>query len=275
MSIQILHTADWQIGKQFANVPGDPGAALRLQRLETVAAIAALAAAKNVDAVLVAGDVFDDNAVSDDTLRRTINGMTAYGGPWILLPGNHDSGLTQSAWSRLRKLNIVPENVILADQPEAIELADGKLQVLPAPLKRRQEVRDLTDWFDHHPSGEGVIRVGLAHGSVNNRLPEAAETHNPISDTRTESARLDYLALGDWHGTLKIADKTWYAGTPEQDRFRQNQPGNALLVDIPSAGAVPNIEVISVGRYCWHQLEFQITGDDRPDRIEQAPVRSW
>lgn len=29
MSIRILHTADWQIGKQFANVPGDPGAALR------------------------------------------------------------------------------------------------------------------------------------------------------------------------------------------------------------------------------------------------------
>ena len=168
MSIRILHTADWQIGKQFANVPGDPGAALRVQRLETVTVIADLAVEREVDAVLVAGDVFDDNAVSDDTLRRTINAMSGYSGPWVLLPGNHDSGLTQSVWSRLRKLNIVPENVIIADQPEAIVLADGRLDVLPAPLNRRQEVRDLTDWLDHHVSEKGVVRIGIAHGSVLN-----------------------------------------------------------------------------------------------------------
>ena len=262
MSIRILHTADWQIGKQFANVPGDPGAALRVQRLDTVSVIADLAVEREVDAVLVAGDVFDDNAVSDDTLRRTINAMSGYSGPWVLLPGNHDSGLTQSVWSRLRKLNIIPENVIIADQPESIELADGRLHLLPAPLNRRQEVRDLTDWFDHYVSEKDVVRIGIAHGSVLNRLPESAETHNPISDTRTESAKLDYLALGDWHGTLNIADKTWYSGSPEQDRFRQNEPGNVLVVDIPDPGSKPNVEVVSVGRFFWHQLEFAVTDDD-------------
>lgn len=262
MSIRILHTADWQIGKQFANVPGDPGAALRVQRLDTVTVIADLAVEREVDAVLVAGDVFDDNAVSDDTLRRTINAMSGYSGPWVLLPGNHDSGLTQSVWSRLRKLNIVPENVIIADQPESIVLADGRLHVLPAPLNRRQEVRDFTDWFDHHVSEKDVVRIGIAHGSVLNRLPESAETHNPISDRRTESANLDYLALGDWHGTLDIADKTWYSGSPEQDRFRQNEPGNVLVVYIPDPGAKPNVEVVSVGRFFWHQLEFAVTDDD-------------
>ena len=41
---------------------------------------------------------------------------------------------------------------------------------------------------------------------------------------RAERARLDYLALGDWHGTLEIAPRTWYAGTPEPDRFRANEP---------------------------------------------------
>jgi DNA repair exonuclease SbcCD nuclease subunit len=262
MSIRILHTADWQIGKQFANVPGDPGAALRVQRLDTVTVIADLAVEREVDAVLVAGDVFDDNAVSDDTLRRTINAMSGYSGPWVLLPGNHDSGLTQSVWSRLRKLNIVPENVIIADQPESIALADGGLHVLPAPLNRRQEVRDLTEWFDHYASDKDVIRIGMAHGSVLNRLPESAETHNPISDTRTDSAQLDYLALGDWHGTLNIADKTWYSGSPEQDRFRQNEPGNVLLVDISDPGSKPSVEVVSVGRFFWHQLEFAVTDDD-------------
>ena len=259
MGIRLLHTADWQIGKQFANIPGDPGAVLRTQRLKTVARIADLALESSVDAILVAGDVFDDNAVSDDTLRRTINAMAAYGGPWVLLPGNHDCGLTQSTWSRLRALGIVPQNVFIADKPEVIQLAKGRVHLLPAPLNRRQEVRDLTDWFDGQASAEGVFRVGMAHGSVTNRLPESAELHNPISDRRAHSARLDYLALGDWHGTLAIADKTWYSGTPEQDRFRQNAPGNVLIVDIPGVGAAPEVEVVGVGQFYWHQLDIALS----------------
>ena len=261
MSIRILHTADWQIGKPYANVPGDPGAALRAQRIDTVRSIADLANEKEVDALLVAGDVFDDNAVSDETLRRTINAMQPFAGPWVLLPGNHDAGLTQSVWSRLRKLQILPANVIIADRPEPIDLIADQLVVLPAPLMRRQEVRDLTDWFDNCQTGQGVVRIGLAHGSVSNRLPEAAQMHNPISDVRTTTANLDYLALGDWHGTLDIAEKTWYSGTPEQDRFRQNAPGNVLIVDIAGPGEAPTVEICRVGKYQWHQMEIELTDE--------------
>ena len=258
MSIKFLHTADWQLGRQFANVPGDPGAALRSQRLETVKKIASLAHEKKVDFVLVAGDVFEDNAVSDETLRRTINAMASYTGPWVLLPGNHDSGLTQSAWSRLRQLSVVPENVILADSPEPINLCQNRVVVFPAPLQRRHEVSDLTEWFDSHISDPDVFRVGIAHGSVTNRLPDSAVQNNPIADTRTQTARLDYLALGDWHGTLDIAHRTWYAGTPEPDRFRNNDAGNVLLVELDSVGAEPRVEIIPVGQYRWEIMEFEI-----------------
>ena len=56
-------------------------AALRAQRFETIKRIASLAQEKKVDFALVAGDVFEDNAVSDETLRRTINAMATYTGP--------------------------------------------------------------------------------------------------------------------------------------------------------------------------------------------------
>ena len=258
MSIKFLHTADWQIGRQFANVPGDPGAALRAQRFETIKRIASLAQEKEVDFVLVAGDVFEDNAVSDETLRRTINAMQTYSGPWLLLPGNHDAGLTQSVWSRLRQLAIVPENILLADKPESIELCDSRVAVLPAPLQHRHEARDLTEWFDGFSTDEGVFRIGMAHGSVINRLPNSAEQNNPISDTRAETARLDYLALGDWHGTSDIAPRTWYSGTPEQDRFRNNEPGNILLVALNTAGSKPQIEIVQIGQYRWERMEFEL-----------------
>jgi len=278
MTLTLLHTADWQIGKQFAPVAGDAGALLRTQRLETVRALATLARERRVDAVLVAGDVFEDNAVSDETLRRTMNALAGFEGPWVLLPGNHDAALAQSAWSRLRRLAIVPHNVILATEPEPVVLCDGRLCVLPAPLQRRHEVRDLSDYFDSVETAPGVLRVGLAHGAVRNRLPEESEAMNPISDTRADSARLDYLALGDWHGTLEIAPRTWYAGTPEPDRFRANDPGNALLVQLAEAGGAPRVEKLRVGRFRWHQLEFVIAEpdsvavlDDRIAALGDAP----
>jgi DNA repair exonuclease SbcCD nuclease subunit len=258
MNITVLHTADWQIGRQFSNVPGDPGAALRSQRLETVKRIAELAHERQVDLVLVAGDVFEDNAVSDETLRRTINAMAPFPGPWVLLPGNHDSGLTQSAWSRLRQLSVVPENIILADRPDPIDLCQGRVVVLPAPLQRRHEASDLTERFDSLPSDTGVFRVGIAHGSVTNRLPDSAIQHNPIADTRAKTANLDYLALGDWHGTLEVAHRTWYAGTPEPDRFKNNDAGNVLLVVLQEPGAEPRVEKIPVAQYQWESMEFEV-----------------
>ncbi|MCG8428204.1 MAG: DNA repair exonuclease, partial [Chromatiales bacterium] len=108
-----------------------------------------------------------------------------------------------------------------------------------------------------------------AHGSVKNRLPERSEAFNEIADDRAETARLDYLALGDWHGTLEIAPHTWYAGTPEPDRFRNNQPGNLLEVTLPEPGATPTVEIITCGHFCWTLLEIALYAGSDIDALEQ------
>jgi hypothetical protein len=86
-------------------------------------------------------------------------------------------------------------------------------------------------------------------------LAEGIDSPNPIAADRAGRAALDYLALGDWHGTRRIDARTWYSGTPEQDRFKANDPGNVLLVDIPAVGAEPKVEVRAVGRHPWIELE--------------------
>jgi hypothetical protein len=254
MPISVIHTADWQIGKTFGNIPGDAGAMLREQRFQTIRRIALLARERAADAVLVAGDVFDSNAVKDETIRRAINAMEGFAGPWVLLPGNHDAALAESVWTRIMRWGI-RENLLLATSPEPIMLADGRMVVLPAPLRRKQEVIDLTEWFDGAETPPGAVRIGLAHGSVANRLPEEAEAKNPIADDRADRARLDYLALGDWHGTREIAPRTWYAGTPEPDRWKENDPGNVLLVTIEGPGAQPSVEPIAVGHFGWRRWQ--------------------
>lgn len=256
LTIRFLHTADWQIGKSFGQIPGDAGVALRRQRLATVRRLAELARAEKLDAVLVAGDVFDSSEVSDETIHRCLNAMEPFSGPWVLLPGNHDPALAAGVWSRLNRLGR-PDNVIIAGEATPI-LLQSRLAVLPAPLMRRHESLDLTAWFDRAETPASAVRVGLAHGSVMNRLPSASEAHNQIADDRAARARLDYLALGDWHGTLEIAPRTWYSGAPEPDRHRNNDAGNVLLVSIAGPGQTPAIERRAIGHYRWMALEVAL-----------------
>ncbi|TNC72194.1 metallophosphoesterase family protein [Rubellimicrobium roseum] len=259
MAFRFIHTADWQIGKPFAHVAGDPGAELRSQRIRTVQRIAELAAEAQVDAVLVAGDAFDSNEVADRTIFRTVEALKPFGGTWVFLPGNHDAALAHSVWTRARAMGL-PDNIVIADRPEPVDRWNGRATVLPAPLRRRREVMDQTDWFDEAPSPEGSCRVGLAHGSVAGRLPDRGDSSNEIRDDRAERARLCYLALGDWHGALRIAPRTWYAGAPEPDRHKANDSGHVHLVTLDGPGAPERVEMRAVGHFAWVRLEVELLG---------------
>lgn len=256
MGFRFLHTADLQIGKGFGQFPNDLAGELRAERLKALNRIALLARDRNVDAVLVAGDCFDDIAVSDGTLRRFKVALEPFDGKWVLLPGNHDPAIAESPWTRLRRLTL-PANVLVADEPVPIPIGD-KAVILPAPLRRRRDVADLTEWFDTASTDDRLVRIGLAHGSVRELLPEASESANPVAGDRAERARLDYLALGDWHGRLRVSERAWYSGTPEPDRFRSNEPGYVLDVTLESPRVAPLIAAVPIATYRWIERAIEV-----------------
>ncbi|KAF0282967.1 metallophosphoesterase family protein [Spiribacter roseus] len=262
MSLRILHTADWQIGKGFGQIPGDDGAALRNQRLETLGNLAELAKSEAVDAVLAAGDVFDGQSVADRTVRQVFEQMRAFSGPWVLLPGNHDAAVAESVWERADRMGAVPPHVHIATAPQPILLEEPGLAVLPGVLQRRHEPADVTAWFDDVDLPSRYTAIGLAHGSITGFLPTEADSANPIAFNRAAMANLAYLALGDWHGTLQVNERSWYAGTPETDRFNSKNPGNALLVTLPDDGGTPDVEVRATTRYRWHRLSQTVHEPD-------------
>jgi DNA repair exonuclease SbcCD nuclease subunit len=266
---RFLHTADWQIGRSYRRFDPEDAAALAEARLTTVERIARLAADRQVDAILVAGDVFDAQTVSDRTVRRLLNALAAFDGRWLMIPGNHDAALAAGVWKRAGQLGCIPPNVELLDEPGLKAFDDLGFVVLAAPLTQRQTHSDLTAWFDEAPSPDRLVRVGLAHGSVGGILPDSADSPNPIAPDRARSAGLDYLALGDWHGTRQVDGRTWYSGTPEQDRFKANAPGNVLHVDLAGPGAEPVVEVVPVGTFRWQEWERCIRVASDVDEIER------
>lgn len=267
--MRFLHTADWQVGRHYPRFEAEDAMALFEARFAVVEGIARHAAQGRFDAVLVAGDVFDAQTVSERTIRRLFNAMDAYDGPWILIPGNHDAALAQSVWTHVAQLRIVPANVHLALTAEPIINDEQGWAVLPAPLTQRHTLADATAWFDHAELASDYVRVGLAHGSVQGILSAEAASTNPIAAGRARSAGLDYLALGDWHGMLQVDERTWYSGTPETDRFRNNDSGHILEVSIAARGAVPVVTPLRTSQYQWEVWERDIQVDSDVDLLLQ------
>jgi DNA repair exonuclease SbcCD nuclease subunit len=264
MHFSFLHTADWQIGKRFGTFPGDKSAVLRDRRLEAVDRLAEAALAGGCTAVLVAGDVFDGETVPEALTGKLLARLKSHASlVWHLLPGNHDPARAGGVWASVTAGG-VPSNVRLHLEPVAAEIAPG-VMLLPAPLTSKRTDNDPTAWWDG-VANEGIARIGLAHGSVQG-FGSNGDANVPIDPARVKSAALSYLALGDWHGTTRISERAWYAGTPEPDGFRDNDPGNALLVRIDGAG-VPDVQRVRTAHYTWTRRTLTLDAESSLDPLE-------
>lgn len=263
MPLRFLHASDLHIGRSsFAGAPPDKAALLAEARLDALDRLAEAARGAGAPRLLVAGDVFDATQLADHTLDRALARMAAARDlVWHLLPGNHDPHQPGGLWERLGRKGWPPNvRAHLAAAPVPLDPAPGEppAVLLPAPLGHRRLPGDPTAWMDAAPTPEGTLRIGLAHGAVAGFGAEEGAETNPIAPDRAARAGLAYLALGDWHRTIRVGPACWYSGTPEPDRFRIDPDGDgtrcgggtALAVAID--GPAPRVERVATGRFVWH-----------------------
>lgn len=249
--MKFIHTADWQIGKSFRQF-GDREAVLARARLEAIESIGKLTMEEGAAHVLVAGDIYDSEVPTRQTLLAPLERMRLFPAVhWHLIPGNHDPHRPQGVWDRARAESL-PANVHLHLGPEPFELGEHAV-LLPAPLTRKSEGGDLTEWMDRAATPVGRARIGLAHGAVAG-FGSGGDAVNPIDPGRPQRAGLAYLALGDWHRTMQIARDVWYAGTPEPDRAGSQEVGQALVVELAGPDGPVTVTPRRVGTFRWLSL---------------------
>jgi DNA repair exonuclease SbcCD nuclease subunit len=95
--MKFFQTADWQLGMKAAQV-GGAGERVRAERLKAVERIVRLAWDQAVDFILLAGDIFEDNAVERVLIQQTADLLGSVGLPVYLIPGNHDPLVPGSVW---------------------------------------------------------------------------------------------------------------------------------------------------------------------------------
>ena len=267
--IKLIHTSDWQIGKVFRFVDNATMGLLQDARLQVIAKLGDYAITHGARHILVAGDVYDKEALSPRSLNQPLERMRSFAEiQWHLLPGNHDPHRPNGLWDQLLKKGL-PKNVHLHIRPEPANFEEEGFVLLPAPLFHRRTLDDPTAFMDEVQHPGSVVRIGLAHGSVTGFGSDDKDTHNLIASDRPSRAGLAYLALGDWHGQRKINDRCWYSGTPETDAFDVRDGGQALLVEIEGPDAVPTVTPIPVGHFTWVSLQERVSSAEDIDFLAE------
>ncbi len=260
MAFAFVHSADLQIGKPFRSFDERLAGRLEAARIDAIEVLSSAARRAGASHILVAGDIYDSEAVPLKTLRQPLARMARDQDlTWVLLPGNHDPHRPGGIWQRIATIGF-PDNVIAALGEEPIMLS-REVALLPAPVTARALTNDPTAGMDAAVTGDGVLRIGLAHGSVQGFGSEQSSSIT-IDPDRWRKAGLSYLALGDWHGMTKVNERTWYSGTPEPDRFPDNAPGYALAVRVQDGSGAPEVSPVKTGQFVWAKANEQLNSLD-------------
>jgi len=245
-----VHTADWHVGRGFSRFAEGIADQLRRARIGAIDRIAETARSNGARHVLVAGDIYDRDGIADRQVRAPALRMAAaHDLTWHVIPGNHDPDVKGGLWDRLRSIG-VPHNVNVYTRCQAVEI-EADCWLLPAAGPDLRHSRDPTAWMADAATPDGALRIGLAHGSVEGLpLGDAADDQGEIAANAAVRAGLDYLALGDWHGMHEAGARSWYAGTPEPDRFKDNASGHVLSVGL-APGTRATVTPHRVAKHNW------------------------
>lgn len=256
VGFKFVHTSDLHLGSGFGTITEELRGRLIEARHEMLSRLVQAARDHNAQHILVAGDTFDTTGPSAAVRRQAATEMSSDGEVhWWIIPGNHDSLAAEELW-RLLEEETGP-NVHVIREAKPVEVEAG-VWLLPSPWPRQFPGHDLTAWMPEAATPENAMRIGLAHGGITD-FGENYDTSTLIPPNRAESAQLDYLALGDWHGVVDVNPRTQYSGTPERDSFRHEGRGSCNIVTIASSGAVPSIKRVETGRFYWSAKQLSLT----------------
>src|SRR5690625_1753194 len=132
-AIRFLHSADWQLGMTRRFLGAESQSVYTSDRLAAVAALADRAIDSGAQFMVVAGDVFEDNAVPRSVVLRAAEVLSSFPVPVLLLPGNHDP-LDIASVFRCRDFSTAVESgvVTVLDGTGPVEVIPG-VEVVGVP----------------------------------------------------------------------------------------------------------------------------------------------
>lgn len=258
--IKIMHMADVHFGRPVSGLDEN----LRnVRRQETRAAFCdalKIANERNVDVVLIAGDLFD----SSETDKSTVNFIKAELKkiehiPVLVSPGNHDPlgnayrMLDDGSCSNLTVFTEKAAVKTFADKGFAVYGIGFDNEVVDQPLLKNLKAEK-----------SSFVNIAVIHGEL-----AADSVYNPVKESDIAQSDMDYVALGHVHtfSGIKKAGNTNYAysGTLEGGGFDEcGEKG--VIIGIVSKEKC-ELEFLKICKRCYRTVEVDVTGAQTLQKI--------
>ncbi|MFF8909940.1 exonuclease SbcCD subunit D [Streptomyces olivaceoviridis] len=257
--MRVLHTSDWHLGRAFHRVN------LLGAQAEFIGHLVATVREREVDAVVVSGDVYD-RAVPPlpaiELFDTALHRLADLGVPTVMISGNHDSarrlgvgaGLIGRAGIHLRT------EPSAAGTPVVLRDAHGDVAFYGLPYLEPALVKDEfgVDKAGHEAvlgaamdrvradlatRARGTRSVVLAHAFVTGGQASDSERDITVGGVAAVPAGVfdgvDYVALGHLHGCQTITERVRYSGSPLAYSFSEAGHRKSMwLIDLDADGSV-------------------------------------
>ena len=262
--MKLLHTADWHLGKTLEGRSRLPEQREFLEELQNIAD------EENVDAILMAGDVFDtvnppaaaETLFYDAAVKLTSRGER----PLIIISGNHDNPERLSAARPLAHTSGITIIGFPTTEPVDVTVRNGQnlsIAALPYPSESRlnecltegQEEDALQLAYDDRvkklfsdlaeDGREDAVHIAMSHIYVAGSRESDSERPIQVGGAYTVSAnslpeQAQYVALGHLHRPQTITKGSAlarYSGSPLAYSFSEaNQAKSVTIIDVEPKG---------------------------------------
>jgi DNA repair protein SbcD/Mre11 len=253
--MRLLHTSDWHLGRAFHGVDLLAAQGAFLDHLVEVVR------SERVDAVVVAGDVYDRALPPVDAVRLlddALDRLLDAGARVVVSSGNHDSAQRLGFGARRAERAGLHLRTAVADLDRPALLGDehGEVAVYALPYLEPATVAEAlgTAPSHHQVLGAALARVRAdlrgrpgarsvvaAHAFVTGAAPSDSERDIRVGGVGDVSAGLfdgiDYTALGHLHGAQVLRPGLRYSGSPLAFSFSEAaQAKGSWLVELDAAG---------------------------------------
>jgi len=269
---QILHSADFHLDTSFASsgLPVAVGTWRRADLRATLGHILALARERQVDAVTIAGDLYEQDYALPDTADFLVQQFAKLSPIRVFIaPGERDPFTNDSLYALTRW----PENVTVFSQGRlsSAELASG-----------------VHLWGAAHPPARGHKTLAKFHvdrNGVNLLLLHATDAEQPgprreamfsVDSAAVQAAGFDFALLGHQHnGRLWPEDAPCcvYPGSPEP-LAPEEADGSHQVVLLTVQDGVCTPESIPISQWRYTLLRVNLTGCESTDEAVRRVAQS-
>lgn len=268
MAIKLLHTGDLHLDAPFIFL-GEKGRDQRQQLLVTLDKIIEQAIVEKIDLVLIAGDLFDSNNPSYDTIDRVISSfkiLEEANIPICLIPGCHDCYNSKSVYRLYSFEEAVSNLTIFTDKITQKVFPGLDLTVHGQATFRSGAGQTLNENLTRNSNTK--FHIALIHGTFGDpgNLKEGSLATKQINEND-----MNYVAMGHSHSFArysKNAMKAFFCGSPEMLSLEEENSGFVAMVTIHPSGEV-DVQPKRVGRCHFRTDEIKVDDITDADQITE------